>query len=315
MSPERYRTIARWALGGQAGIVVTGAMVRLTGSGLGCSDWPGCESDRFVPAWSFHDWVEYGNRLLSFVVVATAAVALLGARRLRPRRPDLVWLAGGLVAGVVVQALLGAVLVLFELDPRLTILHFLLSIVLVSDAVVLLHRARLLVEPRPVVPVARSQGWSAATHLLALSALVVVVTGTVVTGSGPHGGDDRAARLGFALDDVARIHAGSMWVFLAVLAGTAALLWRGGAPDELKRPVTLLGAATGAQAVLGYLQYALGVPAGLVALHVVGALVVWSAALTTLLRTRSVLAPEPTVATRAAAGDGTIGQVPILSER
>src|SRR5688572_12185638 len=126
-----YRKIALAAVAAQIMIVVTGAAVRLTGSGLGCTDWPGCSSDRFVPEWGFHHWVEFGNRLLIILLIASAVVATVAARRLRPARRDLVWLAAALIAGVFAQAIIGAVVVVLDLDPRLTLTHFLLSMVLI----------------------------------------------------------------------------------------------------------------------------------------------------------------------------------------
>ncbi len=141
MSPQRFRPIARVALAAQVAIVVTGAAVRLTESGLGCTDWPGCTEDRLVPAWGFHRWVEFGNRLVTFAVVAAALLAVLAARQRTPYRARLAWLSWGLVIGVFAQALVGAVLVLLELDPRLTVLHFALSVLLVADGVALVHWA------------------------------------------------------------------------------------------------------------------------------------------------------------------------------
>ena len=294
VTPARFRRLAWWALAAQIGIVVTGAAVRLTGSGLGCTDWPGCTEDRLVPEWGFHHWVEFGNRLLTFAVVASALVALVGAWFRRPRRTGPVVLAAVLVGGVVAQALIGAVLVIFELDPRLTVLHFVTSMVLITAAVGLVHRSAedggltgtsLVGAPqvaRMPTPVRRL---ATAT---AVAAMVVVGTGTVVTGSGPHGGDERADRFGFALTAVTRVHAAAMWVFLALLLATwVVVVRRDGAGSRLRPNVVVLVALTASQAVLGYVQYALGVPAGLVALHVFGSTLVWSAAVALLLSARA----------------------------
>lgn len=276
-----------WAtLAAQVAIVVTGAGVRLTGSGLGCTDWPGCQQDQLVPAWGFHPWVEFGNRLVSFAVVAAAGVAVLGARRRRPYRAALVRLSWGQVGGVIAQALVGAVLVRLELDPRLTLAHFVLSLVLIADATALVHLSGADVARAPSEPAAPpvGTGLRAVVWLLSAAVVVLVGTGTVVTGSGPHGGDERAERFDYTLRSVARIHAGALWLFASVLVVMAVMVWRQGPrASRLRPPLNALLALTGAQAALGYLQYALGVPAGLVALHVLGSTLVWACTVALLL--------------------------------
>jgi cytochrome c oxidase assembly protein subunit 15 len=291
-----YRRIAAVAMAAQILIVVTGAAVRLTGSGLGCTDWPGCSADRFVPAWGFHHWVEFGNRLLIFGLVVSAVAATVAARRLRPPRRDLVWLSAALMGGVFAQALIGAVVVVFDLDPRLTLTHFLLSMVLIGDAALLLHRCRPLGEPsmHAASPLMVTAGRTArrlwaTTRLMVVAGAAVIATGTVVTGSGPHGGDDRAARFDIALRSIARVHSGAMWVFLATLVATGVGAHRAGLPQQALRPLHALVAVTIGQAAVGYLQYALGVPAGLVAVHVLGASVMWALAVTSWLRMRDQL--------------------------
>lgn len=347
VQPATFRTLAWAALVTQIGIVVTGAAVRLTESGLGCTDWPGCSADRFVPAWGFHHWVEFGNRLLTFVVTAAAAAAVIGARRRRPYRPLLFRLSLGLVAGIFAQAIIGAVLVRLDLDPRLTNLHFLVSMVLIADAVLLLHVAaadggltrrstfgsRRGPGPAPLPTAVRRLGL-----LVAVTVTLVVLSGTIVTGTGPHGGDARADRFGFELTHVARIHAVAMWVFLASLLLLALVVLRAGPDDEARpsgrsgdhdtaaavarlRPnVVGLLAVTTAQAVLGYLQYGLGVPAGLVALHVLGSAVVWSMAVALVLKVRPPLLVPGTTPGPLEPGDARATGVrpasrPVLSER
>ena len=147
VTPERFATIARWALWSLVAIVVTGSLVRLTGSGLGCSDWPTCEPGEFVPAADFHGWVEFGNRIVTGLVSAAVVVAVAASWWRQPRRGDLVWWSLGLVTGVIFQIGLGAVTVLTHLSPPIVMSHFLASQVLVSAAVVLQHRASL--EPPP----------------------------------------------------------------------------------------------------------------------------------------------------------------------
>jgi heme a synthase len=272
VSPGRYRAVVAVALVALGVIVVTGAAVRLTESGLGCTDWPTCEQGRLAPEWGFHGWIEFGNRLFTGVVSASVAAAVLAARWRVPRRRDLELLAWGLVAGVAAQVVLGGVTVLVGLHPVAVIGHFLLSMVLVANAVVLLDRAG---SDRPT-----TGGRALGPHswvVLALAALVLVA-GTVVTGTGPHGGDRQAERLALDLSWVARIHASLVWVFVATLAVLAVRVARTGDGVVLARARTVLVVAV-LQGALGYLQYALHVPAGLVVLHVLGSVLVWSAAL------------------------------------
>ena len=140
ISPERYVQLVRGALWSLTIIVVSGAAVRLTGSGLGCSDWPNCEQDQFVASLEYHALIEFGNRLFTGVVTIAVALAVLGSIRRAPKRRELIWWSWGLVAGVVAQILLGAVLVLTHLDPRFTMGHFLLSMVLLWNGAVLLEK-------------------------------------------------------------------------------------------------------------------------------------------------------------------------------
>ena len=288
--------IARWALWSLAAIVVTGSLVRLTGSGLGCSDWPNCEPGEFVPAADFHGWVEFGNRIVTGLVSAAVILAVAASWWRRPRRADLVWWSLGLVAGVVFQIGLGAVTVLTHLSPPIVMSHFLASQVLVSAAVVLQHRASWQAPP---------VGGDAArlpTHVRTLAWLAAALTaaalwtGTVVTGTGPHGGDEHVERLQYALPSVARIHGITVAVLaaitlllafavrrLAATQGDAALV---GATTALGRRIRIVIGVMAVQAAIGYVQYFNELPVLLVALHVVGA------TLLTITMTRLVLAAE-----------------------
>lgn len=263
LSPAAYSRVTLVALLALAAIVITGATVRLTGSGLGCSDWPTCEQGQLAPA-DITDapaMVEFVNRTITGLVSVAVIVAVLGALWRKPYRRDLTWLAWGLVAGVVAQVVLGGLVVLLELSPKVVMGHFILSMVLVWNAVLLHERART-DEPRPSVPLLGrvTLAWAA----------VVVFTGTIVTASGPHAGDEAVERLGFRIDDVARVHAGTVFVLVAL----ALLLWR----SSRSRPSRWLLGAIAVQAAIGYTQYFTGVPALLVGVHVVGALAVWVAA-------------------------------------
>lgn len=278
VTPDRYRRVVLAALVALAVIVVTGAAVRLTQSGLGCTDWPACEEGRLAPEWAFHGWIEFGNRLFTGVVSLAVIAAVLAAWRRRPYRRDLLWWAWGLVVGVLAQAILGGITVLLELHPVAVMGHFLLSMVLLANAIVLLDAASH-ERPPPRPPTGTGGGsWSAHSRVVVAMATLVLLTGTVVTGTGPHGGDTRAERLPLELTWVARLHASVVWVFVAVVLALALRVIRLGHADLDRRLRTLLVVAV-AQGGVGYLQYALAVPAGLVALHVIGATAVWCAAL------------------------------------
>ena len=223
LSPDAYHRICGIALGLLAMIIVTGGAVRLTGSGLGCSDWPTCEQDQFVPEADFHGWIEFGNRLLTVIVSVAVILAVLGSMARNPRRSDLVRLSWGLVAGVVAQIVLGGIVVLSHLNPWLVLGHFALSMVLVGNAVILRHRSgNHLRATRPSMPVPSEQLRSMATAITLFS-VVVLTTGTFVTGSGPHAGsrDAPIPRLPFRPSDIARVHGTTVVLFLVMVAALA----------------------------------------------------------------------------------------------
>lgn len=249
-------------------IVVTGAAVRLTGSGLGCEDWPNCTSTDFVKVSNPNQAIEQLNRLFTGLVSVAVIAAVLGALRRRPYRRDLVWWALGLVGGVVGQIVLGGITVLVDLHPAAVAGHFVLSMLLVTDAVVLLQRAGS--DPGPRRPVVGATDVLLGRALLWLLALGMV-TGPVVTGTGPHAGDARAPRFEAAITTVARIHSINMWCLLLVLLGLLFRLARSGAPARVLRAGQWLLGVVVAQGAVGYLQYELGIPAGLVLVHVAGA--------------------------------------------
>lgn len=287
--PGTYRRITLAALAAQAFIVLTGAGVRLTGSGLGCSDWPRCTEERLVAPLEFHALVEFGNRLITFVVLATTIAAIWGARRRAPFRPDLLRWSLLLLAGIVAQVVLGGITVLTHLSPPVVMGHFLLSVGLLWVAVVLHHRAGHGGDPG-VDQVDPRVG--RLLHGCVGLALLVVVLGTAVTGTGPHGGDEEVERLGFDISEVTRLHAGAVWLFLAALVVTLVLARRTGAPARLHRAGQVVLVAVVAQGALGYVQYAAGVPVGLVILHVAGAVIVWTTTVWLLLERRAHPARE-----------------------
>jgi cytochrome c oxidase assembly protein subunit 15 len=295
LSPATYRRITLVALVALGFIIVTGGAVRLTGSGLGCPDWPTCAADRVVAPWEYHAMVEFVNRTITGLVSVAVILAVLGSLVRQPRRRDLVWLSAGLVAGVIGQIILGGLTVLFHLAPPLVMSHFLLSMVILADAVVLHHRAA---EPddgvaRPVVgsDLRRLGG------LVVAAAALTIFLGTVLTGSGPHGGDEDVERLPFFVPDVARVHGISVVIFLGLVLVTLWRLRRDGAPAALLRRGEVLLAVVVGQAAVGYVQYFTGVPVLLVGVHILGATLVWAAVLRFFLgfSTRETTAPSAAV--------------------
>jgi heme a synthase len=285
VSPARYITLTRIALWSLTIIVVSGGSVRLTGSGLGCSDWPNCEQNQFVASLEYHALIEFVNRMFTGVVAIAVIAAVLGSLRRSPRRPDLVWWSWGLVAGVIAQIILGGLLVKTDLDPRFTMGHFLLSMVLLWNATVLVHRASL-DEAGPAQDTVMSREsfdtrrrLRQSTTGVALLSSVLLVSGTIVTGTGPHSGSDNAEvadRLPFLVRDVVRIHA------LIAIATLGLVFWVGRQANRLhdthtSRQVGIVAALLVAQGSLGYLQYFTGVPVLLVAIHITLASLTWIA--------------------------------------
>lgn len=274
ISPLAFRRLALVALVALGLIVVTGGAVRLTGSGLGCPDWPTCARDSYVAAFSFHPMVEFVNRVITAAVSLLVVLTVVGALARTPRRADLVWLSAGLVAGVVAQIVLGGLTVLFKLAPPLVMAHFLVSMAVAANAVVLYHRSRSpggpaqAVVARPLVALGR---------LVAVTTAVVLVAGTSVTGSGPHSGNAGARRLGLRFSGVAEAHATAALFLIGLTLATLVAVHQAGVPAGVQRRARLLLEVMVAQAGLGYLQYFLRVPAGLVELHLAGATILWMA--------------------------------------
>jgi cytochrome c oxidase assembly protein subunit 15 len=308
LSPEAYRRVTLFALVFLVVIIVSGGAVRLTGSGLGCSEWPTCESGRVVAPLEYHAWIEFGNRLFTGIVSVAVMLAVLGSLVREPRRRDLTWWSLGLVAGVLAQIVLGAIVVKTELTPLAVSGHFLVSIALVWNAVVLNVRAGEGLGPaEPVV----TSGLRRLSHALVALLGLVLVLGTMVTGSGPHSGDLESGevdRLGFEISEITRVHSGAVWLLVATSVVAVAWAYRSGAPAEVRRWGSILLAAEILQGSIGYLQYWNGVPVLLVALHLLGSVLVWIAALRFVLaqRIRPAEAIDPLPATPAAATTGQL---------
>ena len=309
MTPTAYRRIALATLAALVFIMVTGAGVRLTGSGLGCSTWPTCHADSFTPrsASDSHGMVEWVNRLITGAVMLFTVAAVLGARWRDPYRRDLYRLSLGLPAWVFANALVGALVVWLHLSPVSVIGHFLLSLGAVANATVLYERAA----HGPAVPSPEDRRWRAtapvvaACRLLIVAASLVILTGTLVTGSGPHAGDERADRLDLAVHTAVRVHGVAMVLFLALTVAVVRMAHKGNAAPVVVDRLHQLLIVLVAQAALGYWQYFTGVPALLVAFHVLGAALVWIAVLRVWL---SLAAPAEEVAGEAvAASRATMG--------
>ena len=267
------RRLTRLAVIALTAIVATGGAVRLTRSGLGCDSWPNCGR-----ADGWHAFVEYGNRLAGVAVGLVIAGMLVGVYRLDQRRPDLRRLAWALLAGFFCQAALGAVSVRLKLPPGVVVAHFLLSMVLVAIAAGLHARTR---PPATTAPAIRPELRGLSIALVAGTALILVL-GTLTTGTGPHSGANPtqpAPRFTFlALHVISMIH-GNAAIVLVGLALANLLVVRMTGADSLRRPATLVVAAVALQAVIGISQYALGLPRGLVELHMLGATLLWLAVL------------------------------------
>ena len=287
------RRLAVASVVANAGIVVTGGVVRLTGSGLGCPTWPTCTSDSLVPTSEYaqHGAIEFTNRMLTFVLTAVAVATLLAV--LRSQRRDLTPFAAAAFVGIPAQAVLGGITVLTGLNPWTVAAHFLLSMVILAITTTMAWRAyeppgraRVIVNPSLVTLIRVLVGVTAA----------VLVLGTVVTGSGPHAGDVNVPRTGFDPEMVSQLHADAVMLLVGLTVAT--LLWLRGskAPPAATRAAAVLLVVELAQGVIGFVQYFTGLPVILVAFHQLGACLVWIAALRLLLATstrRPAPAPAP----------------------
>ncbi len=305
--------LRRWALAGvitSALIIVTGAAVRLSQSGLGCPDWPACTAHSLGAGGTtgdslIHRWIEFGNRLVTVAIFVVAVGVFVAAWRYRGeggrRRRDLLWLAAAQPGAIVAQAVLGGLVVITKLNPALVSVHFLASMALVAVTVALYvrcqegaGRARWFV-PRPVR--------LAALGVVGTVALMMTA-GTVVTGTGPLAGAPDVARYHIPLEGVTQLHADIGWLLGGLMVALLLGLRLTAAPAKAVRLGWLLLGLIGLQGVIGYTQYFTGLPAGLVWAHVTGSVAIWITALLLpyALRERD-LAIEP-VAARTAAGAG-----------
>ena len=263
----------------QSALVLTGGAVRLTGSGLGCPTWPECVPGSYLPVegqaeGALHAWIEFGNRLLTFALLFAALATVIAV--LRSKRRDLRFLAATQILGILGQGLLGGITVLTDLNPLAVASHFLLSIALIAAATSLHSRRH-----HPQVRTSSTQVRISRISLLHVTmTFIAIAIGTLVTGSGPHAGDVDAPRLDFAITTITRFHSAAVWILVII---TAIFYFSPDLRYETKRWLRIFFILTLLQGAFGYLQYFLGVPIGLVALHLLGSVLVWIAAWRTRL--------------------------------
>jgi heme a synthase len=280
--------LRRWALAGviiSALIILTGAAVRLSQSGLGCPDWPECTAHTLGAADAtgdslIHRWIEFGNRLVTIAIFVVAVGVCIAAWRFRApdgnRRRDLVWLAAAQPGAIVFQAVLGGLVVLTKLNPALVSVHFLSSVALVAATVALYVRSQEgSGRPAPFVP---RPVRVAAIGVVGTVALMMAA-GTVVTGTGPLAGAADVARYHLPLEGVTQLHADIGWLLAGLMAALLLGLRLTAAPRKAVRLGWLLLGLIGLQGVIGYTQYFTGLPAGLVWCHVTGSVAIWITAL------------------------------------
>ena len=291
-SPAAMRRLAVAGIVASAGIILTGAGVRLSQSGLGCPDWPRCTATSIVAGGAtgdplIHRWIEFGNRLVTVAIFVIAILVWAAAWRYRPdgrgRRRDLVWLASAQPAGILGQAALGGIVVLTDLDPVWVAVHFLFSMALVAASVALYARCtegrgptRLLV-PREL--------WLFACGAAGVLCLMVAA-GTVVTGTGPLAGAREVPRFHLPLSGVTQLHADIGWLLAGLTIALVLGLRLLRAPRRAVMTGWVLLGLIGAQGVIGYTQYFTGLPAGLVWFHVAGATAIWITAIRLLFTLR-----------------------------
>ena len=256
----------------EVGIVITGGLVRLTGSGLGCPTWPQCVPGSFTPipyqAQGFHKLIEFGNRTLTSVVGIAAVLVIVAVWRWAPTRRGLRRISVLPLAGVMLQAVLGGVTVLTGLNPALVAAHFLASMVLVSLSAYLLYRVSEGDEPPTALvrPEIRAVAW-----FTAALGTVVLILGTMVTGSGPHSGDAATPRFGLDPRTISWLHADGVMLFVGLTVAVLLAVQLTATDPRPRRAWHAIFGITVLQGLVGYTQYLTGLPEVLVLVHMLGA--------------------------------------------
>jgi cytochrome c oxidase assembly protein subunit 15 len=291
---ERLRRQHEWIRGwgwaslvANATLVVTGGVVRLTGSGLGCPTWPRCTEESFTPhgAYDLHSIIEFGNRLLTYVLVAVAIGTFLAAWQ--SGRRDLRRIAFVMGLGIPAQAVIGGITVLTDLNPWVVSFHLLCSLAIIGISVLFLHRID---RPAPAVPpkgALLGLGWATFA-----SAWVVLYVGTIVTGSGPHAGDADAKRNGLDPLQWSQVHADVVFLLLGLTIGLLFAVVATSQPAATVRAVVVLLVVELGQGLIGFVQYFTDLPVVLVGFHMLGAALVSAAVTWALIQVRE---PAPLV--------------------
>ena len=270
VSPKHFTWLAIACAVAYGLIIVSGGAVRITGSGLGCPNWPACYDHHILPQASIHPLVEFGNRMVTGFISIVTIVTIIAAYRRSERRKDLIWLSWALLGGIVVESVWGAVVVYTKLNPYTVVIHFLVAPIFLWLAILLVYRSRrdvsapgTLLVPRPLQLAARVQ-----TGLAAL----VVAAGTAVSNAGPHAGNfsgqQVAHRLPFELRSVVEVHAGIATVLIGFVSALVFAVLTIEAPPTIRRITERLVLVVVLQGMLGVLQYATHLPTGLVELHI-----------------------------------------------
>lgn len=273
VSPQRFSQLCLITFIALGLIVISGAAVRLTGSGLGCPDWPSCYHHQLQASASIHPIIEFGNRLVTIALCILIGITIAAAHLRSPKRRDLIVFSWLLAAGVVGDAVLGGIVVYTKLNPYLVSVHMWLSLGMLVVGVVLFHRSKYQYGSAARAEVA-SQATRNVARLISGVFILVIIAGTGATGSGPHAGGSQgqlvAKRLPFALHDVAMAHAAIATAFIGLVAATFLMLEGMGAPGRLRGGAKRLLIVSCLQGLIGFIQYATHLPAWLVEIHVLG---------------------------------------------
>ena len=291
--PSRITPWVRWlavaSLLANSVLILTGGLVRLTGSGLGCPTWPRCTDESWTntPEMGVHGLIEFGNRLLTFLLAAVAVLTFLAVLRLRHEHRDLFRIALLLGLGIPLQAVVGGITVLTGLNPWIVGIHYLISGAMIALATVLVNRTRRRALPavrdaeRPGQAYGQRRTVRGLMVSLGVLTALILYLGTLVTGTGPHAGDDTTARHAFDAYLITRAHAVPVYLIVVAVVLGLVLARRHRWPVPLASGLNVLLAALVLQALIGYYQYFNGVPIVAVALHLVGSSVlIWATART-----------------------------------
>ncbi|WP_084472121.1 COX15/CtaA family protein [Haloglycomyces albus] len=251
------------------GIILTGGAVRLTGSGLGCSEWPKCTEDSLVATseMGMHGAIEFGNRLLTGILIAVAVGTWIAVLEQRPRRRPLILLSVAVACGIPAQAVIGGITVWTELNPWVVSLHFVVSMALVATATMLHIKAG---RSRETLPPDRYRWVVLLGRVILSAACLTIALGIIVTASGPHAGDENARRTGLDPATMTHLHADAVWLLIGLTVAFVIALRAVDAPYAVRRGAWIFIAVIGLQGLIGYVQYYTGVPEILVGMHMLG---------------------------------------------